>query len=411
MFDTRDEDAMEELTAKWWSAFNSCYFRPVRPEDAERVNAFVNEPADEPTLFYDRQSVEAAKNILAPKYREADAGRYRLLMKHYYLTVHYYLPLMQRDASLNLSKTEKWLRKKYSDSPHEEQTVDSLLKSCFDAVGGKVKDRPRFDVCRSLKLLPESGAVGSGERKLMCAYLYNSIYSLELKQIAESVKYLGRQVSDAEGRAYFEAYFDDSLFKEVVLLEREYVDLLNRYRKAPVPAKQALKFACHHCTALCDPGEVFICGNTFAQEAADELSTVRKLLVGIRASLYGCCNRAYCRECLSTIYKRLCCADSLSCAFCGGQCCCNRCSRSNSITMMSSLFEQLGGDISLLLHNSPISSLAVRIVSLFDSKPAKLQRDGAKCQKLLSIVSHIYAREVIKLKLLRTEISAFNATM
>lgn len=69
-------------------------------------------------------------------------------------------------------------------------------------------------------------------------YLRQTLFSLEQRQIADSIKRIGRRIADDRGGTqkyeldfYFEVWFEDAIVKEPVFLEEEYVESLNNLRK------------------------------------------------------------------------------------------------------------------------------------------------------------------------------------
>lgn len=70
-------------------------------------------------------------------------------------------------------------------------------------------------------------------------YLRQTLYSLEQRQISESIKRIGRSIVDEKGGSqrgltadtYFEVWFEDAIVKEPVYLEEDYTESLNNLRK------------------------------------------------------------------------------------------------------------------------------------------------------------------------------------
>ena len=114
-----DQVNQDELFAEFWETLHKTYFRPVSLQDKNiltHIRTKILRESDNHGLsdfpvFRDQDSVEAMAALVSSKY-EASFGsgmedlnrrNFANMTKHYYLAMHYYLPLLLEDTEVGMS--------------------------------------------------------------------------------------------------------------------------------------------------------------------------------------------------------------------------------------------------------------------------------------------------------------------
>ena len=430
MVSMRDDNDMVYIMNRYWRTVGHTYFREVLDRDVREVNEKVNESAERTVcIFTDGQAREAVEHMVSARYRLADVDRFRLLMKHYYASVIYYTPLMQQDGQFVSKKADailEWIHTKYGlDTYTSEPLIDRVLSTMqvegvsldpSESLAEEGETINQIDVGREVDLESEAGRgrdVTAEDTRKMVSFLYARIIELEYTQIHESIQHTEGCVT-IDGTVYYTTQYDNSICREKVYLEKEFVDgITERYGKQKgVPmCTSGVAVMCHHCRKRCQVDEVLTCSSKL--EGTSAIDGIRRLVMGIRDSLYGECGRSLCLECINTIYRvYLNPFGGFVCPMCSDSCCCSRCNRRDSILKLSGVFEQMGGDMYMLMRHSPINLLAFRVMSnnCIQSQETHSNNTKGRYKKTMDIIKCVTRREILKRKMLENQISAFYNT-
>lgn len=163
-----DPNKLEELLTEYWQVLEDTYFRTISSKDLQIFDYLEQQVLSDSgtanylvNLFYDQESAEAVASWVSPRYESVYGSEHEALsrlnytnmLKSFYMSIQYYLPLMNHDTQLLtpgfLRSCKKYLKGRYSLDPptsltprhveaslrQEEGYLNSALKhlhqSCF----------------------------------------------------------------------------------------------------------------------------------------------------------------------------------------------------------------------------------------------------------------------------------------
>lgn len=181
------------------------------------------------------------KKFSVPQPTSLNQESYQEWLHHEQLFLNKQLSIVgQSDSSVSslddtLKDCQAELAKLTSDNRKKFRELDKKIEENFEHLG--------MDWFKAKCRLSEPGRKrleeASEDLNFQRVFLRQMIYTLELRQIADSIKRIGRSFSDdIDGKTeclplevFYEVWFEDAIVKEPVFLEEEYVESLNKLRK------------------------------------------------------------------------------------------------------------------------------------------------------------------------------------